>query len=165
MAEAPQVFADERHAWETKALGMPMRVEAAALQGTPVWFRLIGPWNRPRKSRGQEWGALHQALRGATTLVIIVFVADGIYLKCRVGSRRSPARLGAACLRAEHHGLALEVGALRGSHHGAQPYTQRVRLVAIPCSAVVALLHGPSSPMCDASGRQADRMARLFSGH
>jgi len=46
----PPVFADSRAAWEAaypgSALSLPVRIEAAAFQGTPVWLDISGPWSR-----------------------------------------------------------------------------------------------------------------------
>ena len=46
----PPVYSDARAAW-TGALAerpdIPMRIEAAAYRGKPVYFELIGPWTRP----------------------------------------------------------------------------------------------------------------------
>ncbi len=50
----PPVYADRRAAWDGTYPGapdrpaLPIHVEAASFQGTPVWFRIEGPWNRPR---------------------------------------------------------------------------------------------------------------------
>ena len=47
----PPFFADARAAWEgtlAEAEDVTLRVEAAAFQGRPVSFRIIGPWTRDR---------------------------------------------------------------------------------------------------------------------
>jgi Protein kinase domain len=49
---APPVYADRRAAWDGAypgKPGLPIHVEAASLQGTPVWFRVFGPWNQARE--------------------------------------------------------------------------------------------------------------------
>jgi serine/threonine-protein kinase len=38
-AALPPVFGDERLAWDSEVRGVPMRAEAAAFRGSPVWFR------------------------------------------------------------------------------------------------------------------------------
>jgi serine/threonine-protein kinase len=38
-AAIPPVFGNERLAWDSEARGVPIRAEAAAFQGRPVWFR------------------------------------------------------------------------------------------------------------------------------
>ena len=47
---------DERAAWTGTwpGSGRPLRVEAAAWHGKPVYFRLIGPWTRPSRMRPSE---------------------------------------------------------------------------------------------------------------
>jgi serine/threonine protein kinase len=47
---------DERAAWTGKwpESGRPLRVEAAAFRGKPVFFQLIGPWTRPKRMRAVE---------------------------------------------------------------------------------------------------------------
>ncbi len=44
---------DTRAAWAGRWLGSgrPLRVEAAAWRGKPVFFRMIGPWTRPERMR------------------------------------------------------------------------------------------------------------------
>jgi hypothetical protein len=44
----PTAAFDARAAWTGSAQGNEqLRVEAAAFQGRPVWFRVLGPWTRP----------------------------------------------------------------------------------------------------------------------
>jgi serine/threonine-protein kinase len=46
---SPPMYADSRAAWEgipSWASGSKIRVEAAAVHGRPVWFRITGPWDR-----------------------------------------------------------------------------------------------------------------------
>lgn len=47
---------DTRAAWTGKwpGGGRPLRIEAAAWRGKPVFFRLIGPWTRPERMRPFE---------------------------------------------------------------------------------------------------------------
>ena len=47
---APPFFADERRAWEGKHVDhpeIPVRIEAAAFQGKPVYFNVNFPWEKP----------------------------------------------------------------------------------------------------------------------
>jgi serine/threonine protein kinase len=67
---APPSFADERKAWEGKHIDhpeIPVRFEAAALHGKPVYFQVVFPWDGPTR----------QAAAGATTSnnLIIIFMA------------------------------------------------------------------------------------------
>ena len=46
----PPVFADERRAWEGNHVDhpeIPVRIEAAAYRGKPVYFQTVAPWDRP----------------------------------------------------------------------------------------------------------------------
>ena len=53
----PPFFADERKAWEGRQIDhaeIPVRIEAAAYHGKPVYFSVISPWDKP--SRQTERG-------------------------------------------------------------------------------------------------------------
>jgi Protein kinase domain len=53
----PPFYADSRAAWtEGKAelADRPLRIEAAALRGRPVYFELVGPWSRPPRIQPSE---------------------------------------------------------------------------------------------------------------
>ena len=53
----PPQMADERTAWTTTVAGhadTPVRIEAAAWHGKPVWFKLIYPWTQPYGSPSSE---------------------------------------------------------------------------------------------------------------
>ena len=48
----PPFFADERKAWEGKHIDhaeIPVRIEAAAFHGKPVYFNVIFPWDTPSR--------------------------------------------------------------------------------------------------------------------
>ena len=48
----PPVYADERKAWEGKLIDhgdVPVRIEAAAFHGRPVYFSVITPWDKPSR--------------------------------------------------------------------------------------------------------------------
>lgn len=52
---SPPSFADERKAWEGKHVDhadIPVRIEAAAFQGRPVYFNVIFPWEIPTRQTG-----------------------------------------------------------------------------------------------------------------
>ena len=49
------VDSDRKSAWEGTypgAPGVPVRIEAAAYHGKPVWFEVVTPWARPKPSPG-----------------------------------------------------------------------------------------------------------------
>jgi serine/threonine-protein kinase len=96
----PPAFADARAAWTAThpALGLPVRVEAAAHRGRLVFFRILGPWAPER-----EETALFAAARlgdRAFTVLYFVTLAGGIALASRNlrlgrGDRRGAQRLAA----------------------------------------------------------------------
>ena len=73
------VNSDTRAAWTGKwpESGRPLRVEAAAWRGKPVFFRMIGPWTRPERMRpfqqttGRKIGQIVQV----TLFLLVLFGA------------------------------------------------------------------------------------------
>jgi hypothetical protein len=67
----PPMYSDARAAW-TGALAerpnIPMRIEAAAYRGKPVYFELIGPWTRPDRMQ------MYQPTVGETVFGMILTV-------------------------------------------------------------------------------------------
>jgi Protein kinase domain len=54
---APLVTSDARTAWEGAWPGhpeLPLRVEAAAYRGKPVYFKLVSPWTKPDRMQEQK---------------------------------------------------------------------------------------------------------------
>jgi serine/threonine-protein kinase len=99
----PPVFADERAAWEGTAPGLPgrpLRIEAAAFRGRPVYFELVYPWVRHEQSAG----ILPPGPRVAWVIYVgfwITLIAGGALLARRNirlgrGDRRGATRLSAA---------------------------------------------------------------------
>jgi serine/threonine-protein kinase len=97
----PDHYADIRAAWEGTSPGqpeMPIRVEAAAYRGKPVYFEIIYPWNNPT---GQAEAQPGTQIRIAQTLVIICLLAvlfGGMLLALRnlrlgLGDRKGAFRL------------------------------------------------------------------------
>jgi len=74
----PEVFADARWAWEgrvTEPPGSRIRVEAAAVHGKPVFFRIIDPWTRPTYSvapAGIPFGPVARAVAIAWFFVAMI---------------------------------------------------------------------------------------------
>ena len=77
----PPFFADARAAWEGTWPGrpdVPIRVEAAAHRGKPVWFEIVWPWTRPERMEKYAWPAgklLRQALWITLSLVLLAAAA------------------------------------------------------------------------------------------
>ncbi len=65
----PPVGADQRYAWliASDELTEPVRIEAASLGGSAVWFEAIAPWKRARKP-------LIETLRATDRLFDLVFI-------------------------------------------------------------------------------------------
>jgi len=76
---------DTRAAWTGTwpDSGRPLRVEAAAWRGKPVYFRLIGPWTKPgRQGQSGETGLEHtSSILGAT--LAILFLTTGALIARR----------------------------------------------------------------------------------
>jgi len=94
---------DARAAWTGTWPGSnrPLRIEAAAFQGKPVFFSLIGPWTRPQRMRpdpttkGQRAGNLLLMGVIVSILVSAALLARRNYIRGR-GDRRGAFRL--ACV-------------------------------------------------------------------
>jgi hypothetical protein len=124
----PPVYADRRAAWDGTYPGaagqptLPIHIEAASFQGTPVWFRIDGPWNRPRAPtptrENRDW-VLSLALLVAYHLVAI-FTAFWLALRnLRLGrgDQQGALRLAILGLSMEVlHGLTSLLGPLSWSH-------------------------------------------------
>jgi tRNA A-37 threonylcarbamoyl transferase component Bud32 len=69
----PTTFADERRAWEGRLPELPdhpIRIEAAAVDGRPVYFGITGPWTRSaREPEGDP--PLFNAITAALTALIV----------------------------------------------------------------------------------------------
>jgi len=67
----PSVFADERKAWEGMHVDhpeIPVRIEAAAFHGKPVYFQIVAPWDKP----GREMQFTGTAARKASSIIITI---------------------------------------------------------------------------------------------
>jgi serine/threonine-protein kinase len=98
---APPVFADRRAAWTAQWAGrpgVPLRIEAAAASGKPVWLRIVTPWTRPAeepepaKDFGSRVAAVMNAVLFCLVTVLAAFVALRNVRRGR-GDRRGALRL------------------------------------------------------------------------
>jgi hypothetical protein len=83
---APPVYADARAAWEgtwTQRIDLPVRLEAAALHGRPVYFDAIFPWSPPPRTSA----ALLNATERATIVFFVVTAAALIASAAVLASR------------------------------------------------------------------------------
>jgi serine/threonine-protein kinase len=154
----PSVFADERMAWEGRLPELPdtpVRIEAAATAGRPVFFAITGPWSRSMRTSTAAIPPLLTRITAAiTSLVMPSLMVVGALLarrnlKSGRGDRRGALRaatavfvlLMAAWLLGRNHtgSLAVEVerafGAIGGAlfnaalvwlaYLGVEPYVRR----------------------------------------
>jgi Protein kinase domain len=87
----PPHMSDARAAWEGRfpnAPDTPLRVEAAAYRGRPVYFELIAPWTRPL--REEPWDLTPEQKR----FYVIIFAAFMAVLAAAMGLARRNLRLG-----------------------------------------------------------------------
>src|SRR5271165_1876065 len=115
----PPVDSDARAAW-TGSLAerpdIPMRIEAAAYRGKPVYFELIGPWTRPERMQPYQ---LTVGERVFVLVFIVLFVSVLVgsamlarrNLRLGRGDRRGASRLAAFVFGAG------AVGWFFGAHH------------------------------------------------
>jgi serine/threonine-protein kinase len=119
----PSHYADMRAAWQgvlPERPEVPMRIEAAAYRGRPVFWNLIGPWDRPSRmvpppsSNGEKAAAI------VNIVILAAMIGGGAFfarrnLRMGRGDRRGAGRLACcvfaltavAWIFAEHHVPAL----------------------------------------------------------
>jgi hypothetical protein len=99
----PPVYSDARAAW-TGSLAerpqIPMRIEAAAYRGKPVYFELIGPWTRPERVQADQ-PATAERVSAVVGIVLLLSILVGSAMLARRnlrlgrGDRRGASRLAA----------------------------------------------------------------------
>jgi Protein kinase domain len=102
---------DSRAAWDGTWPGTsrPLHVEAAAFQGKPVFFDLIGDWTNPARMPAPEQSSSERASGIFGTTFILLLIAGGIWLAYRNYSRGKGDRRGAWRLAAVVFALELVV--------------------------------------------------------
>jgi serine/threonine protein kinase len=91
---------DARAAWtgQWPGSGRPLRIEAGAWRGKPVFFRLIGPWTRPTRMH-PDAGSRGQKLAQILEIALFLAILAGASLMARrqykrgTGDRRGAARI------------------------------------------------------------------------
>jgi eukaryotic-like serine/threonine-protein kinase len=115
----PPVYCDTRAAW-TGSLAehpdIPMRIEAAAYQGKPIYFELIGPWTRPGRMQPYHATTLEQAGLVIFIVLLLSLLVVGALLARRNlrlgrGDRRGASRLAAFVF------IAWTIAWFLGAHH------------------------------------------------
>lgn len=86
----PPVYADSRIAWEgvlPELPSTPVRIEAAAWRGKPVYFSVVGPWTRAARMQAFTPNRATEVL-GLVFIVITVGLLIGAVLLSRYNIRR-----------------------------------------------------------------------------
>jgi serine/threonine-protein kinase len=125
-AWTPSHYADVRAAWTgaVPELGdVPLRIEAAAYCGRPVYFAMVGPWTRPTRMQEAPETPLRRAAVVATTVMLAGILLTAVVV-CRNNLRTGRGdRAGAARLALVV--LALQTGHwLLAGHHIGDPTTE-----------------------------------------
>ncbi len=115
----PPVYSDARAAWTgslAERPNIPMRIEAAAYRGKPVYFELIGPWTRPRRMQPYQPTAGERVGLVILTALLLSLLVGGAMLAWRNlrlgrGDRRGASRLAAFVF------AAWAVAVFFGAHH------------------------------------------------
>ncbi len=137
----PPVFADARSAW-TGALpdrpDAPLRIEAAAYQGKPVYFELIGPWTQPQRVQTFQATAGFQTFEVMGIVLLVSLLAGAAWLarrNLRAGrsDRRGAARLAAVVF------AAAPVEWLFGAHHVPSLYEVSLLVMLLSSGLFVAV--------------------------
>jgi len=76
---------DARAAWTGKWPGseLPLRIEAAAFQGKPVFFRLLGDWTQPPRMQAPPDSAGKKAGNIILLLILASMIVGGVFLARR----------------------------------------------------------------------------------
>jgi len=117
----PPIFADARAAWEgayPERPDVPIRIEAAAALGKPVYFEIVAPWTRtrnedvdPGSTSGERVGLLMRTVVGPFLSTVAVLLALR-NLRLGRGDRRGAMRLSMFILAAGVVSNTLETGDL-----------------------------------------------------
>jgi predicted Ser/Thr protein kinase len=126
----PAVAADSRAAWEgmLDELGYPVRIEAAAYRGTPVFFELVLPWDRYwDPSAPTEGTSSRSPITGYGIAMLFAVIVTGMLAIRNWVSGRGDRR-GAFRLAAIVFVLRFAVWVL-GGHHVSSPADEAVLLL------------------------------------
>jgi hypothetical protein len=118
----PQIFADDRAAWQgayPDRRDVPIRIEAAAVLGKPVYFEIVAPWTRPTnedrglgQTSGERVGLLMRTAIAPVAIAIAVVLALR-NLRLGRGDRRGALRLSVFILAVGAASNALQTGDLQ----------------------------------------------------
>lgn len=99
----PPVYSDTRAAWTgslAERTEIPMRIEAAAYRGKPVYFELIGPWTHPQRMQPYQPSTGEQvAVFLGLVLILTTLVGGALFarrnLRLGRGDRRGAGHIAA----------------------------------------------------------------------
>jgi serine/threonine-protein kinase len=123
----PPIYADIRAAWEgvyPDRVDVPIRIEAAALRGRPVYLEIVAPWTRARNTMLQQGNTsgervgLYFRSAVAPFLIISALLLAVRNLRLGRGDRRGAMRLSMFLLAAGAVSNALETGDLTVLNRG-----------------------------------------------
>ncbi len=80
------VFADQTFSWEGAHVDhaeIPVRIEAAAFQGKPVYFQIVAPWDKPVRQEETFSSAPRRAAGIILILVYLSVIVAGVFLARR----------------------------------------------------------------------------------
>jgi serine/threonine-protein kinase len=108
-AWTPPVYGDARAAWTgslAERPSIPMRIEAAAFRGKPVYFELIGPWTHAERMQPRQPSTRERVSSVLGIILLFSMLVGGAMLARRNlrlgrGDRRGAFRLAAVALAAE----------------------------------------------------------------
>ena len=82
----PPFFADTNISWEGPHVDhaeIPVRIEAAAYQGKPIYFEIVAPWDKPLRQEETGMGARRRAAAAIIILVLLSVIVAAIFLARR----------------------------------------------------------------------------------
>jgi predicted Ser/Thr protein kinase len=106
---------DTRAAWTGKWPGTdrPLRVEAAAFQGKPVFFRLISDWTQPSRMQEKPASTAKKAAQIGTLMILVAGLVAVVWLARRNYRQRRGDQEGAVLLAKIVFGLMIALWLLR----------------------------------------------------
>ncbi len=82
----PPHYSDARAAWDgvyPDQQQIPIRIEAAAYHGKPVYFQIVNPWDRPLREEQNQAGATERFINALVLVLAVVILLVGVLLARR----------------------------------------------------------------------------------
>lgn len=82
----PPFFADTNLSWEGPHVDhteVPVRVEAAAYQGKPIYFQVVAPWDKPLRQQEPGLSGRRRAAAAISILLILSVILAAVFLARR----------------------------------------------------------------------------------